>query len=95
MWIVGIFVGAFVISLDTRLPFLSSLSASASMLGCCGPSLCEVDSLGRALGPDIGPMGGYGDLHAPTKAFLSFLMLLGRLEFLAPIALLSRSFWRR
>ena len=95
MWIVGIFVGAFVIALDTRLPFLSSLSTSASMLGCCGPAICDVDSMGRALGPDLGPMGGFGELHAPTKVFLSFLMVLGRLEFLAPIALLSRTFWRR
>jgi len=95
MWIVGVFAGAFVISLDTRLPFLSSLSTSATMLGCCGPALCEVDSAGRALGPDLGPMGCYSELYAPTKVFLSFLMLLGRLEFLAPIAMLSRSFWRR
>jgi trk system potassium uptake protein TrkH len=95
MWIVGIFVGAFVVALDTRLPFLSALSTSATMLGCCGPAICDVDSLGRALGPDLGPMGGFGELHAPTKVFLSFLMVLGRLEFLAPIALLSRSFWRR
>jgi trk system potassium uptake protein TrkH len=95
MWIVGIFVGAFVIALDTRLPFLSALSTSATMLGCCGPAICDVDSLGRALGPDLGPMGGFGELYSPTKVFLSFLMVLGRLEFLAPIALLSRSFWRR
>ncbi|MGE3175560.1 MAG: TrkH family potassium uptake protein [Planctomycetota bacterium] len=95
MWCGGLFLGAFVIALDDRIPFLTAMSASASMLGCCGPSLCDVDSLGRALGPDLGPMGGYGALHGATKLFLAFLMLLGRLEFLAPIALLSRVFWRR
>lgn len=95
MWTLGLFVGAFVIALDGRLPFLSALSAAASMLGCCGPSLCEVDALGVAFGPDIGPFGGYGELLGGTKLFLAFLMLLGRLEFLVPLALLSPAFWRR
>lgn len=95
LWIGGLFVGAFVIALDTRLPFLTSISTAASMLGCVGPALCDVDSIGRALGPDLGPMGGYGELHGATKLFCGFLMVLGRLEFLAPIALLSRAFWRR
>jgi trk system potassium uptake protein TrkH len=95
LWFVGLFLGALVIALDSRLPFLTSLSAAASSLGCCGPSLCDVDSIGQSLGPDLGPMGGYGDLHSGTKLFLSFLMLLGRLEFLALLALLTPSFWRR
>lgn len=95
LWLLGLFVGAFVIALDTRLPFLSAISTSATMLGCCGPAICEVDALGHAIGPDLGPMGGYGELRAPTKVLCSFLMVLGRLEFLVPITLLSRAFWRR
>ncbi len=94
MWGIGLFLGALVIALDTRLPFLTAVSASASMLGCCGPSLCETVN-GVAINVDLGPMGGYGDLHGATKMFLAFLMLLGRLEFLAPLALLSPGFWRR
>ena len=65
------------------------------MLSCFGPSICDVDSTYRSLGPDLGPMGGYGSLYAPTKLFMAFLMLLGRLEFLAVLALLAPSFWRR
>lgn len=95
MWVIGLFVGAFVIAIDARLPFLSAVSTAASMLGCCGPALCEVDSLGVAYGPDLGPYGGYGELWSGTKLFLAFLMLLGRLEFLAPLALLSTTFWKR
>lgn len=95
LWILSLFLGAFVIALDTQLPFLSAISTSATMLGCCGPAICEVDALGNAIGPNLGPTGGFGELHALTKVFCSFLMVLGRLEFLVPIALLSRAFWRR
>ena len=40
-------------------------------------------------------MGGYGELYSWTKLVLALLMLLGRLEFLAVLALFSRTFWRR
>lgn len=95
MWFVGLFLGTVVIALDQRLPFLSAVSTATSMLSCFGPSICDVDSTFRSLGPDLGPMGGYGSLYTPTKLFMAFLMLLGRLEFLAVLALLAPSFWRR
>jgi trk system potassium uptake protein TrkH len=47
------------------------------------------------IGPDLGPMGGYGALSGGARLFLSWLMLLGRLEFLAPLVLMMPSFWRR
>ncbi|GAB4144236.1 MAG: TrkH family potassium uptake protein [Planctomycetota bacterium] len=94
LWFVGIFAGTLVLSLDGRIPFLSALATSTSLLGCCGPSICQVVD-GRVVGPDMGPMGAYGVLGGGTKLFLSWLMLLGRLEFLAPLALFVPSFWRR
>lgn len=95
MWCAGLFLGALAIALDDRIPFLTAISTAASMLGCCGPAICQVDAMGHAVGPDLGPLGGYGDLLAPTKLVLSSLMLLGRLEFLAPIALVSHLLARR
>lgn len=44
---------------------------------------------------DVGPYGGYGALHSGTKLFMCLQMLLGRLEILAPLALLTPGFWRR
>ena len=94
LWFVGIFAGAVVLSFDERIPFLTAVATSTSLLGCCGPSICQMAD-GHVLGPDLGPMGGYGTLGAGAKLFMSWLMLLGRLEFLAPLALMMPGFWRR
>ena len=95
VWVIALFLGTALLLLDTRLPFLSALSTSASMLGCCGPAICPVDASGAVLGPDLGPMGTYGALHGWAKMLCCALMLLGRLEFLLPLALCAPSLWRR
>lgn len=107
LWLLTILVGAFVIALDQRLSFLGAMSASASMLGGCGPSLAMVHpdavvagmpALGagvQVVGPNIGPLGGYGDLWGSTKMAMSFEMILGRLELLPLLALFTPGFWRR
>lgn len=107
LWLLAILVGGCVLALDSRLSFIGSLSASASMLGCCGPAMTAVDPASlahglpaiaeqvRAIGPNIGPLGGYGDLGSWTKLAMSFEMILGRLELLTLLAVLSPSFWRR
>ena len=46
------------------------------------------------IGPNIGPLGGYGDLSSWTKVATSFEMVLGRLELLTLLALFTPSFWR-
>jgi len=54
--------------------------------------------LGQAVavvGPNIGPLGGYGDLSGWTKVAMCLEMILGRLELLPLLALLMPSFWRR
>ena len=107
LWLLAILVGGCVLALDSRLSFIGSLSASASMLGCCGPSMTNVDpavlvhglpaiaEMVPTIGPNIGPLGGYGDLHDWSKLVMSFEMILGRLELLTLLAVLSPSFWRR
>lgn len=95
VWVLALFLGTALLLLDTRLPFLSALSTSASMLGCCGPAICPIDAGGAVIGPDLGPMGAFGALHGWAKLLCSALMLLGRLEFLLPLALCAPSLWRR
>lgn len=66
------------------LPVLTGLSAVAATLGNVGPGLGMV-----------GPTGNYSELSSFTKAFLSFLMILGRLELYAILVILMPAFWRK
>lgn len=107
LWLLTILVGGLVIAVDQRLSFVGALSASASMLGNCGPAMTVVhpDALAAGIpalgegvavvGPNIGPFGGFGDLWGWTKLAMSFEMILGRLELLTLLALLTPGFWRR
>jgi trk system potassium uptake protein TrkH len=101
LWLASAAVGTLVLLFDPRLDFLSALSATLSMLGCCGPGITAVMptdggfALANPGAVNLGPYGGYGDLSAWSKAFGALLMLLGRLEILAPLVLLTRTFWRR
>jgi len=107
LWLLAILVGGMVIAADQRLSFIGALSASSSMLGNCGPAMAIVHpdalangipAIGEAVavvGPNIGPLGGYGDLQGWTKLVMCFQMILGRLELLTLLALFSPSFWRR
>ncbi|PKQ64990.1 potassium transporter [Labilibaculum filiforme] len=61
----------------------SAFSAVATTLGNIGPGFGE-----------IGPMENFFHLPALAKWFLSFLMLLGRLELFTVLILFSPSFWR-
>ena len=107
LWLLCVLLGGMVYAWDQRLSFVGALTASASMLGNCGPAMAAVDpaALGHGLpaigqgvaviGPNIGPLGGYGDLAGWTKLTMCVQMVLGRLELLPLLALLAPSFWRR
>lgn len=62
---------------------LTSFGAVASCLGNVGPSI------GR-----VGPMDNFAFFSGPAKIFLSFLMLLGRLELFTILILFTPYFWR-
>lgn len=64
--------------------FDTAMGAVASSLGNIGPGLGAV-----------GPVENYAFLHPAAKWFLSFLMLLGRLELFTIIVILSPAFWKR
>jgi trk system potassium uptake protein TrkH len=66
------------------LDLVTSISGAAQALGNVGPGL----------GPIIGPAGNFASLHDGAKWLLSATMLLGRLELLTVLVLLSPTFWR-
>ena len=66
------------------LDFETSIGATIATLGNIGPGL-----------GDVGPVGNYAAIPAPGKWFLSFLMIIGRLELFTVLVLLSPAFWKR
>ena len=100
LWIGTAAIGTLVLNLDPRLDLVSSFTASISMMGCIGPAFSEVVQTGPhqfegVSEISVGPYSGYGEILPGTKVFMSLQMVLGRLELLAPLALLTPSFWRR
>ncbi|HEY9539800.1 MAG TPA: TrkH family potassium uptake protein [Kiloniellaceae bacterium] len=66
------------------LDFITAVSGAATALANVGPGL----------GPVIGPAGNFSTLPDAAKWLLSAGMLLGRLEFLTLLVMLSPRFWR-
>ncbi|GMG83358.1 TrkH family potassium uptake protein [Paralimibaculum aggregatum] len=67
------------------LPAITAISGAVAVLANVGPGL----------GTQIGPSGNYADLPEGAKWICSMGMLLGRLEFISVLVLLTPSFWRR
>jgi trk system potassium uptake protein TrkH len=68
----------------TGLDFITSISGAATALANVGPGL----------GDTIGPAGNFSSLSDTAKYLLSLGMLLGRLELLTVVVLLTPDFWR-
>jgi len=68
----------------TGLDFITSVSGASAALANIGPGL----------GEQIGPAGNYQGLNDTAKWLLAMGMLVGRLEILAVLTLLSVNFWR-
>ncbi|MEN8227254.1 MAG: potassium transporter TrkG [Bacteroidota bacterium] len=64
--------------------FDTSVGAVAATLGNIGPGI-----------GGVGPALNYADIHVAGKWYLSFLMLVGRLELFTVLVLFSPMFWRR
>jgi trk system potassium uptake protein len=83
LYILVFIFGALILSF-LGLDFETAMGASISALGNIGPGL-----------GNVGPAGNYAYFPAAGKWFLSFLMLLGRLELFTVMILITRSFWKR
>ena len=57
-------------------------------------ALTALMNVGPGFGDVVGPVGNFSSLNPTAKLLLCFAMLLGRLEFLSMIVLLTRSYWK-
>ena len=58
-----------------------------------GVTIATLGNIGPGIG-DVGPIENYAFLSDVSKWFLSFLMLLGRLELFTVLIILSPAFWK-
>ena len=75
--------GAVAVSWD-NVGLLEALSASVTCISNVGPGLGA-----------LGPMANFGILSDVSKVVLSIIMLMGRLELMPMLVLLSRRTWKR
>lgn len=75
-------IGTLIMSIS-GLDFESAIGSTAATLGNIGPGIGMV-----------GPIGNYASISDFGKWFLSFLMLLGRLELFTVLIIFTRVFWR-
>jgi trk system potassium uptake protein TrkH len=80
----AIFVAGTIIVSVCGMDFVSASAAVATSLGNVGPGLGSV-----------GPAFTFADVPASAKGFLSFLMLLGRLELFTILVLFTPYFWKK
>lgn len=85
---VGLYISCFVLGAlymaSLGLDLISAISASAATIGNIGPGLGAV-----------GPTADYAAIPQSGKVVLTLMMLLGRLELLTVLAVLTPAFWRR
>ncbi len=82
LYIVMVLVSTLLLSLE-NITIISALSTALATLGNIGPGFAAV-----------GPTANYSFFSEPTKWFLSFLMMAGRLEIYTVLVLFSPGFWR-
>ncbi len=83
-WLSVFALATMVVALQQELTLESSIGAVAATLNVIGPGVGQV-----------GAAESYEVIDAPGRVVLTLCMLLGRLEILTVLALLSPEFWRR
>lgn len=68
----------------TGLDFITALTAAGTAIANVGPGL----------GPIVGPAGNFSSLSDPAKWLLCLGMLLGRLEVMTMLVIITPAFWR-
>ena len=100
LWLAVTGIGCFIFALDSRLDPLSCITAAATLMGNSGPAMTAVLPNGAAVtlanagAVNLGPYGSFGDLGPLGTAWGSAQMLLGRLEMVTLLVLLSPRFWK-
>jgi len=83
-WVLTFVAATFLVTLQPDLDLVSSATAVAATLNVIGPGLGQV-----------GASESYAVVNSFGRVILTLCMLLGRLEILTALALLSPAFWRR
>lgn len=65
-----------------------------SLESCAGTVLATISSIGPGFGA-VGPTMNFSELREPTKVFLGWIMILGRLELFALLVLFVPQLWRK
>ena len=84
VYLLVIFAGAFIISIENTYDFTTNLTASITAVSNVGPGLGAV-----------GPMGSFAGYSSFSKVILSILMLCGRLELFPILALFHPALWQK
>ena len=79
-----IFVFSSLVMIISGLDFYTAIGSVAASLGNIGPGI-----------GDVGAVGNYAEIPIFGKWFLSFLMLLGRLELFTVLILFTKIFWKK
>jgi len=87
------FVGLYLVSLIVGTVVLSF--CDLDFVTCFSGAISALSNIGPALGNDIGPDKTFAFLPSSALGILSFLMLLGRLEFVAILILFFPFFWKK
>ena len=83
LFYIFIFILGTLIMASLGLDFMTAIGSVATSLGNVGPAIGSV-----------GPSDNFADIPEIGKWFLSFLMLLGRLELFTILVIFSPSFWK-
>ncbi len=73
---------------------LVALEPDKSVDGCVSAVITSVSNVGPAFN-EFGPTQNFASLSNPGMILLSLLMILGRLEYVALLALFSRTLWKK
>ena len=82
LFVVVVFVGAFVMALE-----------NIDMIDCFTATISLMNNVGPCFGW-IGETGDFGGINIFTKIVMSFIMIAGRLEFYTILVLFTPGFWR-
>lgn len=83
LYLITIAAGVLTLTMS-GMPFMESIGGMVTCLGGVGPGLGQV-----------GPAGNFSQIPEFSKWFLSFIMLLGRLELFTVLVLFTPAFWKR
>lgn len=83
LYLITVAFGILVLNIS-GLGFIESIGGLIGCLGGVGPGMGA-----------LGPMGNYADIPEFSKWFLSFIMLVGRLELFTVLLLFTPAFWKK